>query len=128
MKKLILGLAAAMSLGAVSCGNPCDKLAKAVCDKSKDAKICDSFKAKAKNMDKNVCKEQMKNVDNIVTGLQMAEKLKEGFKNIGSGLLNKAGDALNKALGGKAPEAPAPAAPAPVAPAPAAPAPMAPAK
>src|SRR5438094_1760014 len=44
MKNLVVGLAVVLGLGAVSCANPCDKLAKAVCDKVKDQKICDSFK------------------------------------------------------------------------------------
>jgi type IV secretory pathway TrbL component len=122
MKKLALGVVVAMGLGAAACGNPCDKLAKAVCDKVKDAKICDSMKEKAKKADKNhkdKCKEQLKDVDKVVAGLQMAEKMKDMFKNLGQKVMGGAQPAPAPA---PAPAAPAPAAPAP-APAPAAPAP-----
>src|SRR5204863_3369090 len=109
MNKMILGLAVAFGLGAVACGNPCDKLAKAVCDKAKDQKICDSFTAKAKSMDKNVCKEQIKTVDAIVLGLQAVEKAKDVGKNLLQGLGNKLMDGLNKAVGNVPAPAPAPA-------------------
>ncbi len=134
MKTIALSALVAMSFGTLACGNPCEKLAKAVCDKVKDPKICDAQKARAKaatsDADKEKCKARLQNVDKFVEGLQKFQQMKDMFKDFGDGALKKAGGML-KNMGPGAVPAPAPApgaAPAP-APAPAAPVPApAPAK
>ena len=83
MKKLMLGALVALSLAAIGCGNPCEKLAKAVCDKVKDAKICEAQKARAKSLgepDKDKCKSQLQSLDKFVEGLQKFQQMKEMFK------------------------------------------------
>jgi hypothetical protein len=86
---------------AASCTSPCGKLAKAVCDKTKDAKTCESFKQKMKTADKARCTEQLKDVDKVVAGLQ-GEKVKEAFRDLGA-------DLAKQLVGGpKPPATPAP--------------------
>jgi hypothetical protein len=75
--------------------------ARAVCDKAMDQKICDTFMAKAKHMDKNVCEAQTSSVDSIVLGLQAIEKAKAVGRNLLEGLGKNLQDGLNKAMTGQ---------------------------
>jgi hypothetical protein len=101
-------LVVAVGLALAGCSNPCEKLAKAVCTKANDAKICDQAKADAKKSDKKQypdCEKQLAKVDEVVKGLKASEEAKK--------------------LGAKGIETPPPAPPAPPAPPPP-PAPVAP--
>ena len=109
MKTIVLGALVTLSFLSLACGNPCQKLAKAVCDKVKDPKICEAQKARAKasaDADKEKCKAQLQNIDKFVEGLQKFQQMKDMFKDFGDG-------AMKKCAGLLAPPPPPPPAPAP---------------
>jgi ABC-type ATPase with predicted acetyltransferase domain len=69
----------------VACVNPCEKLAKAVCERTRDERVCAGERERARVADKAIkekCADWLASVDRFVAGLERVAEMKALFRKL----------------------------------------------